>query len=257
MRFPVFKKQRLNARKSVKEAIRNLSQLIYRLHYDFKFLRDVPTSQLKNCFKLLRSSKSQLRQDLIVLCQTNFKRNGYFLEIGAASGCQLSNTYLLEQKFSWTGILVEPAKVWHNQLRQNRPNSEIETMCVWSESGLTLEFHETTDPELSTIEFFGIADQSVERSQKVRSYEVSTISFTDLLAKNKAPKFIDYLSLDTEGSEFEILRTFDFDEYRFGVITCEHNYGPNRQLIYDLLTRNGYSRIHQKISLFDDWYIKN
>ncbi len=180
------------------------------------------------------------------------KRNGYFLEIGAASGYQLSNTYLLERKFLWTGILVEPAKVWHNQLCQKRPKSELETMCVWSESGLTMEFHETTDPELSTIEFFGIVDQSVERSQKNRRYEVATISFSDLLAKYKAPKFIDYLSLDTEGSEFEILKTFDFNKYSFGVITCEHNYGPNRRLIYDLLTQNGYSRIYQKISLFDD-----
>ena len=60
--------------------------------------------------------------------------------------------------------------------------------------------------------------------------------------KYNAPKNIDYLSIDTEGSEYEILKTFDFDKYNSKVITCEHNYTPARNKIYSLLSANGYQR---------------
>ena len=63
-----------------------------------------------------------------------------------------------------------------------------------------------------------------------------------MLIKYNAPKFIDYLSIDTEGSEYEILKNFDFKSYKFRVITCEHNYNENREKIYELLTENGYER---------------
>lgn len=43
------------------------------------------------------------------------------------------------------------------------------------------------------------------------------------------PKIIDYLSIDTEGSEFDILSNFNFKEFKFRIITCEHNFGPNRK----------------------------
>jgi hypothetical protein len=55
---------------------------------------------------LLEKSKAQLRQDLFVLSETHYKRNGYFVEFGAANGIDLSNTYLLETEFSWSGILA-------------------------------------------------------------------------------------------------------------------------------------------------------
>ena len=63
-----------------------------------------------------------------------------------------------------------------------------------------------------------------------------------LLTKYNAPKEIDYLSIDTEGSEFEILNNFDFDRHQIKVITCEHNFTPMRSKIFDLLIRNGYAR---------------
>ena len=70
-----------------------------------------------------------------------------------------------------------------------------------------------------------------------------------------APKIIDYLSIDTEGSEYEILKNFDFKSYKLKVITCEHNYNENREKIYNLLSDNGYKRKLTKISKFEDWYI--
>jgi hypothetical protein len=77
----------------------------------------------------------------------------------------------------------------------------------------------------------------------------------DLLRKYNSPKHIDYLSIDTEGSEFEILKALDFNEFSFGVITVEHNFTDSRDNLYDLLSSNGYKRVFEEISGVDDWYI--
>ena len=78
----------------------------------------------------------------------------------------------------------------------------------------------------------------------------------DLLIENSAPEYIDYLSIDTEGSELRILKAFDFSKYTFGVITVEHNYTSDRELIYKLLSSAGYTRRFEAVSKWDDWYFK-
>ena len=76
-----------------------------------------------------------------------------------------------------------------------------------------------------------------------------------MLEKHDAPSLIDYLSIDTEGSEYEILRAHDFEKFKFKIITVEHNYSNRRNNIFELLTANGYTRKHTKLSYFDDWYV--
>jgi hypothetical protein len=84
---------------------------------------------------------------------------------------------------------------------------------------------------------------------------VTTVTLTDMLARNDAPAVIDYLSIDTEGSEYDILAAHDFDRFKFSVITCEHNFTPNREKIFKLLTSKGYRRVMERQSQFDDWYV--
>jgi hypothetical protein len=87
------------------------------------------------------------------------------------------------------------------------------------------------------------------------SYLVETISLNDLLKEYNAPSIIDFLSIDTEGSEFIILNNFNFDNYRFRVIVSEHNFTSNREKVFELLTAAGYKRIWPEFTQFDDWYI--
>ncbi|RWC25137.1 MULTISPECIES: FkbM family methyltransferase [unclassified Mesorhizobium] len=222
---------------------------------DLDFIRALPAEYAAPALAVLRESKSQLRQDLFVLSETGFKENGYFVEFGATNGVNLSNSYLLEKCFGWSGILAEPAKVWHDSLRRRR-GVHVETRCVWSESGSILKFNEVENAELSTVHAFSDSDTRRRERNTGRVYDVETISLNDLLKKFNAPKVIDYLSIDTEGSEFSILKNFDFNSYRFNVITCEHNYTPAREEIYRLLSGNGYVRKFEQLSKFDDWYIK-
>lgn len=204
--------------------------------------------------EMLARSKAQLKQDMFVLAELGFKRDGYFVEFGATNGVDFSNTYLLEKDLGWTGILAEPAKVWHDALIANR-TCKISFDCVWNKSHELLTFNEVEAPELSTINTFSNTDGHAKARETGNTYNVYTISLLDLLKKYDAPKEIDYLSIDTEGSEFEILNAFDFDQYKIKTITCEHNYTPMREEIYKLLTSKGYTRKYTEFSYFDDWYV--
>lgn len=206
--------------------------------------------------ELLLKSKSQIKQDLFVLSELKYKKNGFFVEFGACNGFIFSNSHLLEKEYGWNGILAEPAKCWHSELRENR-SCWIETNCVWSVSDSVLTFNETNTAELSTIDNFGLYKDHVQSREQGNTYSVKTISLNDLLDKYNAPKEIDYLSIDTEGSEFEILSHFDFSKYSFRVITCEHNFTPMREKIFELLSNNGYTRVFEDLSKFDDWYVKH
>jgi FkbM family methyltransferase len=222
---------------------------------DIALLMALPTHQLPQLLKYRTHSQAQFHQDLFVLSQLDFKRNGYFVEFGATDGILGSNTYLLEKEFGWNGIVAEPAKCWHSALRNNR-SCHVETRCVWVDSESVLEFWESSRPALSTIQSYAAGDFQGQYRHKHKSYGVETISLNDLLATSGAPSDIDYLSIDTEGSEFEILNGFDFSRYRFSVITCEHNYAPRRQRIFSLLTSNGYVRKFESLSKVDDWYVR-
>jgi FkbM family methyltransferase len=224
---------------------------------DIKILQRLNGDNAKHLLQYFSKSRSQLRQDLFVLNYFAFKRDGYFIEFGATNGLDLSNTFLMEKEFGWKGILAEPASHWHTDLKKNR-SCHIEMDCVWRDSTSTLTFNQVAPfAELSTISSFSDADSHKDIRKKGKIYEVKAISLNDLLKKYKAPKHIDYLSIDTEGSEYEILSHFDFSKYTFEVITCEHNFTPMRDKLYSLLTRNGYQRVFEDISLFDDWYIKS
>jgi FkbM family methyltransferase len=208
------------------------------------------------CAANLMHSSSQLLQDLFVVFCLNGKRDGFFVEFGAADGLLLSNTLLLERAFQWKGILAEPAKGWHAALAKNR-SAAIETRCVWSETGVTFKFKETLAAEYSTMTELVDKDFNRPFRQEGKTYAVETISLNDLLRLYHSPKTIDYLSIDTEGSELAILRPFAFNEYNITVITVEHNYcEPDRREINALLAANGFVRVFEALSKFDDWYVK-
>lgn len=181
-----------------------------------------------------------------------FKKNGFFVEFGASDGVHYSNTYLLEKEFNFRGILAEPNPKQLKNIRSVR-QADIEEKCVWSESGKKFKFRDCGD--LSTLEEFVDSDLHSLTRSKSKFLTVETISLTDLLKKHNAPKLIDYLSIDTEGSEYEILKAHDFNTYKFKIITVEHNYSKQREEIFELLSGFGYRRVYRDISHFDDWYI--
>jgi FkbM family methyltransferase len=207
------------------------------------------------CAANMMRSASQLFQDLLVLFFLRGKRNGFFVEIGATNGVDMSNTIILERDFQWRGILAEPARCWHSELRASR-HVAIDTRFVWSRSGAILDFKESDAPELSTM--LELVDRDFNRATRTagRTYSVDTISLNDLLAAHHSPREIDYLSLDTEGTELAILQAFDFSKYHIKIVTVEHNFcEPERRQMHQLMVNNGFVRIFELFSKFDDWYV--
>jgi FkbM family methyltransferase len=201
-------------------------------------------------------SYSQLGQDLEVLKVYNNKSDGFFIEVGASDGIELSNTYLLETKYNWRGICCEPIPAKFDKLVVNRPRSICINDAVYSTSGLTLAFDISTYYSLLSgiSEHIDAHKKSVDQNKQ--TINIQTISLLDVLDKANAPSFIEYMSLDTEGSEFEILKNFDFSKYTFGLIDVEHNgVEPRRTQIKNLLLSNGY--VYKGENKWDDMYKHN
>ncbi len=210
---------------------------------------------LKTAIANMAVSRSQIFQDAFVLHVLGAGKPGFFVDFGATDGVSLSNSYLLETAHGWRGICAEPARNWQAALRANRPAASIETRCVWKETGAELTFREADAKELSTIDSFADSDSQAKNRKGGENYTVTTISLDDMLAAHNAPAPFDYLSIDTEGSEFDILQSFNIARYMPRVITVEHNFTPRRRDIFDLLSAAGYRRVLTEVSLFDDWYL--
>ena len=210
-------------------------------------------SGLKAC---LMESPSQMGQDSLALILFNNDKSGFFVEAGACDGRYSSNTWILESRFGWTGILCEPGQIWHEELFRSR-TCEIDTRALWSASGQKVQFHQSELPNLSTVDSSIEADMHAADRRPGLTYGVEVISLVDLLDEKGAPHYIQFLSLDTEGTELEILRHFPFERYEFGVIVCEHNNTSNEPLIRDLLVKNGYTYLDglENVSLGDAWFV--
>ena len=224
---------------------------------------------------------SQHNQDLFVLYFTNYLgKKGFFAEIGAGDGISISNTYLLE-KIGWTGIIVDP--VDYNNENTKLRKCIKDNRCVYSKTGLKVSFAEVpfrpvvpggpqtqnfsailkdaSHPYINqTNNTFGDGIGSAPVPLKVR--DVETVSLNDLLKQYNAPNKIDYISIDTEGSEFEIISNFDFNKYDVEIFTIEHNHSNFRQDLLTLLNYRGYFRMPDLgqggfTPVYDDWFIKN
>lgn len=216
---------------------------------------DIEARFLDHCCSHRHGSRSQLFQDLFVLFALDGLEGGYFVEFGACDGVMLSNTLMLEREKGWTGILAEPGRSWHRELAQNR-TCAIDYRCVYSDSKAQVSFRETAIPEISSLEEFAHRDRIAQARRDGEVYMVETVSLNDLLHDHGAPPHINYMSVDTEGSELRILERFDFARYAVDVWTIEHNFSADRENIRDLMARNGYVNVFPRLSSVDDWYVR-
>jgi len=216
--------------------------------------RDGPPHNTVRVEEVKNRSVSQLGQDLWVLEQTKYKREGFFVEFGATDGVVLSNTLLLEREFGWNGICAEPNPKLFELLKSNR-NCRVSRECISGQTGRRVEF--VLADAYGGFAEYADKDLHAEKRSAYRdagySVQLETISLQDFLVKNGAPKDIDYLSVDTEGSEYEILRAFPFDEWNIALITVEHNFTEQRPLIRNLLGSFGYSVISRE---WEDWFYR-
>ena len=210
------------------------------------------------CRGMLPRSRSQIFQDLWVLYMKGESHDGYFVEFGACDGVEMSNTWILEKEFNWTGILAEPNPVWHADLFANR-SADISTSCVYWSTGNEVEFEcAAENPELSYVSDIIPDDVHQKNGNRKKRYQikVETISLNELLDMYDAPSVVDYISVDTEGSEYAILKNFDFKKRQVDLFTVEHAGDPvKREKIRALMNSNGYENWRPELSRWDDWFV--
>ncbi len=206
-------------------------------------------------------SNSQNFQDEFALWSThdNNKEN-FFVEFGATNGIDGSNTLNLEHSYKWKGILAEPIPEYYQQCAKNRPGSTCFPFAVSNVSGEKVDFVITDEMDLSTLKSHQMdSDEHVLKRQNVKeTISVETITLYDLLERGNAPKDINYISVDTEGSEYEILEKWfqDNKKYNVGCFTVEHNWDSNRRLnLVRLFINNGYHMVFPEISRWDFFFL--
>jgi FkbM family methyltransferase len=206
-------------------------------------------------------SHSQLFQDLFVDFVFSGAKGKRFLEFGATDGVELSNTFMLERSREWTGVLAEPDPQWHDRLKRNRKNTKIITECIYSTTGETLDFISSARGVLSSLKEFAFEDFHAQnpqgRMQEYAEISVDTISLNDVFEEHFNGEPIEYMSVDTEGSEYEILSNFNFSKYKPTIVTVEHNYTPAQHKLDTLFSNNDYVRVFGSKTDFDAWYVDN
>ncbi|GAB4343823.1 MAG: hypothetical protein Kow0089_19920 [Desulfobulbaceae bacterium] len=191
---------------------------------------------------------SQHGEDCLLWEFFDFKQKGFFIEVGAFDGRYLSNTYSFEEQ-GWTGLCVEPHPRFFAACRENRPGSVcVNVACVGDE---TKEVVLKVDPAGL---YSGLADDP-ERNEYVRAIfensEQEFESFTDVpvpaatldeLLERYFPDLegIDFVSIDVEGTETDVLRGFNLERYAPEVIVIEANSGEARKEITEYLVSRGY-----------------
>jgi FkbM family methyltransferase len=193
---------------------------------------------VSHVMQCLLETPSERFQDIFALLLSGGKRGGFFVEFGACDGLFVSNTIMLEKEFGWRGILAEPDARWHDRLRINRA-ARIDKRCVSSVTGNQVRFYQSSRPGNSS------SDKDHPYLERILdSYDVETVSLLDLLKDHGAPRFIDFLSIDTEGHEMDVFKKFDFSQYKFGFICVEqHEQVAPEECVHPLLEAAGYKMI--------------
>lgn len=236
----------------------DLMATLDQIRKEYNMNEEEKTIFLGTCLINIADSKSQCFQDIWALYEHGFKKDGFYVEIGANDGIVSSNTYLLAKKYNWKGLLVEPNPECHHRLNIVREDAIISHECVGYKSfDGDVDFVQAEDSSLSTIKGLDTDSSAVYKN----IIKVKGLSLYDLLKKYNAPKTIDYMSIDVEGSELDILFGFfgssKNSEYDIKCFTIEHNHDEfKRELIYDIMIENGYVRKFKSLSFWDDFYIK-
>ncbi len=195
----------------------------------------------------------QYFQDMIIDNYFHYKRNGSYVDIGAHDGITISNTYFLDHQRNWSGFCIEPIECVFKQLCENRPNAHKINCLVGSESTIKQFIYAPDEDMLSGRADTYHAEHFKRIKTNVRLISLPQYTLNDILSIDKRQQY-DLLSIDTEGSEYDIIKAIDFDKYQFNMIFVENPYTAVEKCpIYNHLIPRDYIYIGRVY--IDDLYI--
>jgi FkbM family methyltransferase len=172
-------------------------------------------------------------------------RTGFFVEVGANDAQQLSQTWRLEQ-LGWTGILIEPQPALADELRRRRRAKVFAVACSSPQlSGSTLPLY------LSDIHTSLNPDFFVAGAYRTGVIEVPLRTLDDILSEAQAPIPIDFLSIDVESHEIDVIAGLDLAKWQPRLILIE-DLAMNLRL-HRLLVSRGYKWVRR--TGLNGWYV--
>ena len=187
----------------------------------------------------------------------NGMKNGFFVEAGAYDGVFNSSCHVLEKRYGWSGICIEPHGELYESCVRNRPCSIVERAALSDRAG------KATFVEAATAGYSGIKTNLLKIEQIARNEgwvkdqwrtsgprverQVETLTLHELLQKHGAPQTIDYIAMDIEGSEAPAFTDFPFQDYRIGCLSIE---GPDCD---GLLEAQGFVRVDNPFNRVGPW----
>ena len=202
------------------------------------------------------SNKSQYQQDKFIDFLFKKKGNGIFVDIGAHDGVSLSNSYFFEKYRNWKGLCIEPIPMLYEKLKENR-SCFAENCCISDKTDVvTFRIVEGIEVLSGIVEFFDekhlnrIEKEILEQGKSYRDVPIKCEILKNILLKYNI-QTIDYCSIDTEGAEYQIISTIDFDNIHITSFSVENNNGDKQ--IRNYLKQKGYHCIK---GICDDYFIK-
>jgi FkbM family methyltransferase len=184
-------------------------------------------------------------------------RNGFYVDVGAHDGISFNNTLYFEKYNNWTGINIEPIKKIFDRLMINRPNNINLNYAVCNNNGETDFLCNTGYTEMisgikNTFDPRHLQRLQNENRQMGSTTEIIKINTKKLetICDEKNIKHINYLSIDVEGAEFEVIKSINFDKVFIDVIGFENNYNDTSIPIINYLENKNFIVIHKSLDIF-------
>jgi FkbM family methyltransferase len=203
---------------------------------------------LKTFIKKFRNFNADNKLDLKMLEYINYE-NGFFIECGANDGVNQSNTWYYEKKLNWRGVLIEPIPEVFKQLKKNRKSENLFFNNVLKSFNDKRKYirliYDKKDSLITKIES--------KKNKNTYSFRSRAKTLNEILTISKAPKKIDFFSLDVEGDEINVLNGVDFKKYYFKYILIET---INLKKVINKLKKFDY-KLKKKLSNIDYLFKKD
>ena len=186
------------------------------------------------------NSFSQYNEDILIDSIFNNKRKGFYVDIGANDPDIFNNTKRFYEK-GWHGINIEPNPLLYNKLREKR-NNDINLNMGIGPQNIELDFYQMSEDTLSSF-----SKEILRKNQKMFGAKVidvrkiKVVPLAEIFDKYVKENIIDFISLDVEGLELEVLRSNNWERYKPRLVLVEIFY--NKDLIEEYLKSIGYTLI--------------
>jgi FkbM family methyltransferase len=173
--------------------------------------------------------KSQYKQDYYLDIEIfHGKKNGVFVDVGAYDGYDISNTYHFEKDLGWTGLCIEPSPQTFELLKKNRNcilencaignvEGELEFVNITGWGSSASGFNDTTGKILQTAKDCVEQHGGLWEIIKIPTYRLDTI------LKKHNLRMVDYMSIDVEGFEINVVKSIDWNKYYIKYLSIEKN----------------------------------